>query len=355
MFREALGYPTRSPEGGRSVIIGGLALTVVGLCVGIATTDVPYAYLAVAGLLPWLVVRGYYVRVIRTTIGRQKPVPPRFDDLRRLLGDGTIAVGIAIIYLLPPLAVLGPLVAIQAFEVNVSSLAVAGPVSDAAGTVIVPIVGLFAIVALMALLGSLYVLPVAVARFSHSGQWRDALEFRTVIGGAMTEDYAIAWGVSFLIQALLLPIAYVFQILLFGFFLQFIVGVGVRYCYGQGVGAALKLSPVESSRGSGDLETSEGEGDTESPRTPKPAFVRVDTAAWGIDPGEGAEPMTKSVLIGRSNDDSVSPEAVERSAGSADESAERDGEREDEMESEKPELDLRPAFRRVSDDPSDDE
>jgi hypothetical protein len=201
MFREALGYPTRAPEGGRSVIAGGLLLVSITICFGIGSLDTPYAYAAVVGLFPWLLVRGYYVRVIRTTIGRSRPTPPRFDDVRRLLADGATAVGIAIIYLFPGAVILGPLVGIQVFEADLSELLTAAGVTEAAVAVLIPVVGFVAVVALMSLLGALYVLPVAVGRFAHSGEWRSAIELRTVIGGALTEDYAIAWGVSFVLQA----------------------------------------------------------------------------------------------------------------------------------------------------------
>lgn len=340
MFREALGYPTRSPEGGRSVIVGGLALTSIAVCFGIATLDAPYAYLAVIGLFPWLVVRGYYVRAIRTTIGKERPVPPRFDGVRRLLADGATAAGIAIVYLLPAITILGPLVAVQAFETDLSSFPAVQSVPETAITVIVPVIGLFAIVALMSLIGALYVLPVAVARFAHSGRWRDALELRTVVDGAMTEDYAIAWGVSLVMQALLLPVAYLLRILLVGFFLHFIVAVGVRYCYGQGVGTALELASVEPAQA--DVDGSETNGE----REPTSAFVRVDTAAWGVTPGESSEPMSKSLLFDDSDNtatvdlDDVNggSEAIESDNGGETPEDEEDG------------WGLPPAVRRVPDD-----
>jgi hypothetical protein len=290
MFREALGYPTRPPEGGRSVIAGGSAIIAITVCLGLATLEIPYAYLAAVGLLPWLLLRGYYVRVVRTTIGRERPVPPRFDNVRRLLVDGAIAVWIAAIYLLPAIAVLGPLAAVQVFEpARLESFTASVP--DLTVTAASALVGLLAVVALMSVLGALYVLPVAVARFAYSGEWRNAIELRTVVDGALTEDYAIAWGVSFLLQVLLLPVAYLLRAVLLGFFLHFIVAVGVRYCYGQGVGAALGLDPVASDRP--DAGTAGAEADPE--REPVPAFTRIGTAQWGVSPGKGSEPMSKSV------------------------------------------------------------
>jgi hypothetical protein len=244
MFREAIGYPTRPPEGGRSVIVGGLLFVVAAAFVGVAALGAPYGYLAVFGLLPWVLVRGYYVRVVRTTIGRERPTPPRFDDVRGLFRDGLIAAAVSVAYLSPGIAVLGPLVAIRASGTDLSTLlsgqAIPGFVSVGA----VSAAGIAAVVAVMYVIGALYVLPVAIARYAHTGDPRAAFELRTVVSGATTEDYVIAWAVSLVMQVFLLPVAYLLQVLLVGFFLQFVVSVGVRYCYGQGVGAALGLDPV---------------------------------------------------------------------------------------------------------------
>lgn len=244
MFREALSYPTRPPEGGRSIIVGGLLFIAVTVLVGLSGLDRPYAYLAVLALVPWLLVRGYYVRVVRTAIGREAPTPPRFDDLRRLFGDGARAVGIAVVYLSPGLVVLGPLASLRLLGSDIGAALEGIGVPGPAVTVAVPTAGILAVVALMYLIGALYVLPVAVGRFAHSGRTADAFAPRTVVDGAMTEDYATAWAVSVAFRVLLWPITFLLRIFLVGFFLEFVVSAGARYCYGRGVGRALGLEPV---------------------------------------------------------------------------------------------------------------
>ncbi len=331
MFRKALAYPTRSPEGGRSIILGGLVAVSVTICLAVTALEPPYAYLAVVAVLPWLLLRGYYVRVIRTTIGEKRPTPPRFDDVRRLFTDGAIAVSISIVYLLPGVAVLAPLVAVQVLERDLSDLLASIGLSGTATTVLLPVIGLLAVAAAMALIGAFYVLPVAVARFAYSGRWRDAFELRTVVDGAMTEDYVIAWGVSLLMQVALLPLVYPLRILFIGFFLHFVVMVGVRYCYGQGVGAALKLAPVEPDA---PRDGSDGTGADES-SDPTPAIVRIGTDQWGVSSDEGRDPMLKAMQF---------EERTDRKDGSG---REEDGESGDST--------LRPAIRRVpEDDPTDD-
>ena len=106
------------------------------------------------------------------------------------------------------------------------------------------VMGMVALFAVMYLLGALYALPVAVARYAHTGRVRAAFGLRTVVSGALTEDYAVARALSLLLQVLLFPFAYAFRAVLVGFFLHFVVAAGVRYCYGQGVGDALGLGSV---------------------------------------------------------------------------------------------------------------
>lgn len=297
MFREALDYPTRPPEGGRSVIVGGLILVVIAAVVGTAGLGTPYAYVAVFAVLPWLFVRGYYVRVVRTTIGRDRPTPPRFGAGRRLVGDGLIAVAISLVYLLPGLVVIGPLVAIQVLEAG-ETAQLAQWIPDVASVAALSVVGVVAVVAVMYLIGAFYVLPVAVARFAHADRPGAAFEVRTVVSGAMTEDYAIAWSISFVLQALLIPIAYLLRLFLVGFFLQFLVAVGVRYCYGQGVGDALDLDPVPA------------------------AHERSDPDSWDVQPAvRRLEPGERRTKFGRerATDRDLTP-AIRRLDDSASES-----------------------------------
>ena len=94
------------------------------------------------------------------------------------------------------------------------------------------VMGVVALFAVMYLLGALYTLPVAVARYAHTGRVRAAFGLRTVVSGALTENYAVARALSLLLQVLLFPFAYAFRAVLVGFFLHFVVAAGVRYCYG---------------------------------------------------------------------------------------------------------------------------
>ena len=236
MFRQALDYPTRPPAGGRAVLVGGALLLSVPFLGALGGLTVVLAPVAFFGLIAWLLVRGYYVRVIRTTIGRSDPQPPAFDRYGALLVDGLKALFIAAVYLLPALVA----VAVAAATANVPSLT--GP--QALLQAVQAVAGLLALFGLLYAIGALFVVPVAVGLFAYTGQLRAAFGVRTVVNGALTEDYAVAWFVSMLLQLFVAPVAYLLYPILVGFFLRFHVSTGVRYCYGQGIGAALKLEAL---------------------------------------------------------------------------------------------------------------
>ena len=246
MFREALDYSTRPPRGGRAVLVGGTLLLVVGVLGGVAALDAVLAPAVLLALVPWLLVRGYYVRVIRTTAGHEYPTPPPFGDVGGLLRDGAAAAMIAVAYLLPGVAVLAPFVYARTRGSDLVTLVLGDGVSDAVAAAVTSAAGVVALFALFSVIGALYVIPVAVTRFAHAGRFRAAFDVKTVVSGAATEDYVVAWGVSFLLQLVVLPVAYLLKAILVGFYLHFLVAMSVRYCYGQGVGAALDLEPVES-------------------------------------------------------------------------------------------------------------
>lgn len=242
MLREALGYPTRRPHGGRAVLVGGSLLLVSSTLSLVAAAGSAYAAVALLAVIPWLLVRGYYVRVLRAAVGHEHPRPPSFGQVRALLRDGVGAAAIAVAYLLPAAVVLGPLVAARAAGVDPgSALTATGLPADVVAAVLA-VLGVVALFAILYLIGALYAIPVAVTLFAHAGRLRAAFDVRTVVAGATSEDYVVAWLVSMVLQVLLLPVAYLLGAIIVGFYLQFVVQVGVRYCYARGVGAALGLA-----------------------------------------------------------------------------------------------------------------
>lgn len=290
MFREALAYPTRPPRGGRAVLVGGTLLLVVGLFSGVAALDTLLVPVALLALVPYLLVRGYYVRVVRTTLVEEFPTPPPFGDVSGLLRDGVTAVLITMGYLLPGVAVLAPLAYVRTRDTDIVGLLLgegAAPAVVGAVTAGVGVVALFAVFALMA---AAYVVPVAVANYAYEGGIRASFDLQTVVSGAATEDYVVAWSVSVLLQLLVLPVASLLTAILVGFYLQFLLGVGVRYCYGRGVGAALGVEPREPTFGAATgLRTTSEDGAEPAVRPIEQSDVpelRTSAADEGVDPDD---------------------------------------------------------------------
>ena len=284
MLREALSYPTRKPNGPRSVLVGGGIVFVVSLF-GLSTVlEGPLTYAALLGILPWVFLRGYYVRVVRTTIGRDRPTPPPFDDPGRLFRDGLASLLISTCYLLPAAVVLGPLAYTRGLGRDPATLFSAVGLPTALANAALSATDVLALFAVMYLLGSLYALPVAVARYAYTGTFRAAFGLRTVVSGALTEDYAVAWALSLLLQVVLFPFAYAFRALLVGFFLHFVVAAGVRYCYGQGVGSALRLEPV-GPEWTGAAESTQPAGDALA----SPSAGVDAPSTGGVEVGVGGE------------------------------------------------------------------
>lgn len=229
MLGSALDYPTSGENGPRAVLVGGglVFLSVVFALAG--ALFLPFFGIA---LLCHLVVRGYYVRVLRLTTGDPGAEAPAFEQWGDLLVDGVKAGVIMVAYALPALMLVGVVAWGQVASAVDSPTVLFG--------VLRTLTGLSVLLLLLYLLAAAYLLPAAVASFAHAGQLRAAVNHR-VLRGALSEDYAVAWVVSLLFQLVALPIAVLFQTLVVGFVVQFFVGVATRRVWGRGFGAALGL------------------------------------------------------------------------------------------------------------------
>ena len=162
MLRAALSYSTRKPNGPRSVLVGGGIVFVVNLFGLSSVLDSPLTYAGLLGVLPWVVLRGYYVRVVKTTIGRDRPTPPPFDDIGRLFRNGLASLLISACYLLPAAVVLAPLAYARALGRDPAALFAAAGLPTVLANAALSVTGVVALFAVMYLLGALYALVTAV-------------------------------------------------------------------------------------------------------------------------------------------------------------------------------------------------
>ncbi|MFC6973524.1 DUF4013 domain-containing protein [Halomicroarcula sp. GCM10025709] len=221
MFEDALRYPWAGEHRLETILVGGV-LTLLGVL-----------------FVPILVVYGYLVRVVRAVSAGDDAVPPAFDDWGELLVDGVVAFVVSFVYALVPATFVT--VAVLTFVIPVT--VVGGtevtqlPRTVAAGGVLLAI--LVAVLAVVVLLGALYLLPAALAAYAVTGRIASAFSPSTLraIGG--DGSYAIALIVALVIGFLAqviggLAAATVIGVLLVPF-ITFYGNVAAAYAIGIGV------------------------------------------------------------------------------------------------------------------------
>jgi hypothetical protein len=223
--------------------------------------------------------------------------------------------------------VLSPFVYVRIRETDVATALLGDAISPSVVTSLTAGAGVVALFAVFSIMGALFVLPVAVTRFAATGRLRAAFDLRGVASGAASEDYVVTWVVSLLLQAIVLPVAYLLKPILIGFYLHFLVAVGVRYCYGQGVGASLGLDPVDpiSTASASTSATSKAGGDGSGEPAPAADEATRRSAVRPIEESErpelrgvGVGPSGRSVedeQSGHGTDEHSERTAVDRSEG----------------------------------------
>lgn len=237
MLSEALDFPTSGNNGSAALLVGSLLFLISAVFV-VAGAVLPALLLVV--LVLQVAVRGYYVRVLRVTAAERNPVAPSFGDVTGLVRDGVIAVAIAVAYLLPTVVLF-----LFAAGGNLAS-AVQNPLQlrDPATIAAAETVGsLAALLGLFSALAAVYLVPGAVTLYAHEHRVRSAFDIRRVLAGTVSEDYAVGWVLTLVLQALLLPIVALLYSLIVGVFLHFFLGVAVRYVWGTSLGNALDIEP----------------------------------------------------------------------------------------------------------------
>jgi hypothetical protein len=221
MIEQSLNYLRNSEEWVKTVLIGGV-LTLFGIL-----------------LVPLVFVVGYYVRVLRGTMGDDAE-PPVFDDWGDLLSDGLRGIAIYLVYGLVP-AVVGSIIAF----VGVGG-AIAGD-SGVAGAIggLVALVGF--LVALVLGLAAAYVIPAALANYVETDDVMAGFAFGELRSVITTGKYAMGWLLAF---GLLLGAGLVTSVLsivpvvgtVVGVFVTFYAAVAAFYVIGH---TWAELHPVD--------------------------------------------------------------------------------------------------------------
>ncbi|QWC18373.1 DUF4013 domain-containing protein [Halorubrum sp. 2020YC2] len=246
----------RTDDAAGVVLVGGLvallAWVLTPLWLGSVLFVSPaFVVAAPVALAPWLVARGYFVRVTRNAIQTGEATgAPSLVAWGELLRDGLKSA-------LLSAALLAPLAGGLAVGGVAAAALVAGPADPAAvaaavesalgpnGPAAVAATGVGVVLALVGayLLAFAYLRPAALATFAESGRLRDGLNPRTVVGVAATGPYATGWTLGVGALAVGYAVAAPTAPLVVGVAVAFAVRVVAHGLYGRGAAGALRGDP----------------------------------------------------------------------------------------------------------------
>ncbi|MFB6236719.1 MAG: DUF4013 domain-containing protein [Halopenitus sp.] len=238
MLREALATPGRGSAAAATAVVGSALLVAsavaVGLWAGATAVDPRLGLLVPLVLVPYLLLRGYGVRVVASGL-RRDPAAPTFSRPGVLLRDGVKSTVLSLLLLLPLWVIL--LVGGGAAGVlRLGRVDAAGVGTELSAVV----AGFTAVVALGWLACYAYLRPAALACFADDGRLRDGLHPGRVLRVALDGDYLKGWALGTLVLATGILVALPFVPLLVGIPLAFGVTVATNSLYGRGAAGALR-------------------------------------------------------------------------------------------------------------------
>ena len=217
MLSDALRYPLEGDGWIRTILIGGL-LTILSVLV-----------------LPFFFLQGYYVRVLHG-VTNSDPVPPKFTDWVDLLVDG---LKLFVLNILVTVVLALIQVAIAVAMGSGSTFAETPPATEP-GTVggVLGAAGLIVFFGAILVIG--YVVPAMVANFGREESLLAAFDVSTVLSGALTREYLIAWIIAVVVGLVLGFVASLLSLLIVGIFGLFYLQLVTYYLFGRGFAAGLE-------------------------------------------------------------------------------------------------------------------
>ena len=214
MLGDALSFPANSDDWLPTLIIGGVLTLLSPL------------------ILPSLVVYGYLARVMRRGAAGETR-SPSFTDWGSLFGDGVMLFVVTLGYLLIALI---PVVG-AGFLLGVGTQ-LSGDAS--ASTLASGLLGLgFTLVVVAVVLLLAYLLPAAYVNFViEDGSLRSAFAVRTILRGAFTGKYAVAW----VLGTVLAFVGSLLLVTIVGAVATFYAQVAAYYLYSRGFAEGLGSS-----------------------------------------------------------------------------------------------------------------
>lgn len=270
MLGDAIEYPTRGDDAIATILVGGflpMLAGFVGLIGLVLSVVVVGLFVLPFAVVPVVFLVGYYVSVLRSASAGEE-TPPTFANWTDLFVDGLAAILIAAVYAVPLIA-FGLLLALVLGVGTISS----GETLREVGITGAAVVGGGA----LALYGLAlaYVVPIAWTRYAREGEAAAAFRLGEIRSIALRREYAVAWGLAFVVGLVGKAVARALYPLLIGFFVKFYVEVVTHRLYGRG--AALATA--------GDTGTEEAVAPAESHQE-SPSVPAADGFRWA---GESVE------------------------------------------------------------------
>jgi hypothetical protein len=188
------------------------------------------------------VLQGYLVRVLDAAARRER-TPPSFTQWGALFVDGLKVFVVNLVYglfVVVPLALLlgGLLVIVPGEPMSMDGAGAAPPPTPTGSGGVLVVVLLFVLVVGFGLLLA-YLLPAALANFAIEGSLGSAFALRTIVSGAFTGEYAVAWVLAVVVGIVGGLVGSALSAVVVGVFVLFYVQVVLYYLVGRGFAAGL--------------------------------------------------------------------------------------------------------------------
>ncbi|WP_411963728.1 DUF4013 domain-containing protein [Haloferax sp. YSMS24] len=218
MLSDALWFVKRSDDWVATTIIGGV-LSLLSVLI-----------------LPAFILQGYFVRAMRAAADGDRAAPS-FTDWGGLLVDGLKLFVVTFVWALVaiiPAVILSAIIGLGTFTI-VESTTSPGMAPEPAGNIgfgIVTIVAGLLFFGLSLVAG--YLIPAASANFAIEGNLGAGFDVRTILSGALTAEYAVAWLLAIVVAIVLGTVGSFLAVILVGVFVLFYVQVTTYYLWARG-------------------------------------------------------------------------------------------------------------------------
>jgi len=217
MLSDALWFLKRSDDWVATTIIGGVL------------------WLLSVLIFPGIILQGYFVRAMRAAANGEQAAPS-FTDWGELFVDGLKLFVVTFVWALVaivPAILLSVIIGIGTF--TVSEAATGSAAASSTGGVGLGIASLVLglLVFVLGLLAA-YIGPAAGANFAIEGNLGAGFDVRTILSGAFTGEYAVAWLLALVVTVVLGFIGGLLSAIVVGFFVLFYVQVMTYYLWARG-------------------------------------------------------------------------------------------------------------------------